>query len=99
MKSLMSLVAIVFALALTPSLAAAKSHGVFRVVKGDVQVTSGETGKTKKAKIGQKVFPKDTVTAGKNSRAKIVMVDKNVLNISPESKIEIEWKSPGLAFI
>jgi len=65
-------------------------HGVLQVVKGDVKVQSGKTGKTVKARIGGKVYPKDIVITGKDSRAKIVMVDNNVLNISPESKLEIE---------
>jgi hypothetical protein len=90
MRSLASLLIGLILLALTPSFALAKGHGVFRVVKGDVQVKSGKSGKTSKAKIGQKVFPKDTVIAGDKSRAKIIMVDKNVLNVSPNSKIEIE---------
>lgn len=64
-------------------------HGVFRVVKGDVQVFS-KSGSSAKAKIGQKVFPSDRIKAGVDSRAKIVMVDKNELNISPDSEIVIE---------
>lgn len=65
-------------------------HGVLQVVKGDVQIKSGKDGKMSKGKIGGKVFPKDTIITGKDSRAKIVMVDNNVLNISPDSRIEIE---------
>lgn len=72
-----------------PPQAAAGVHGVMQVVKGDVQVKSGKTGATKKARVGMKVFPKDTVITAKDSRAKIVMVDKNVLNISPGSQIVI----------
>jgi hypothetical protein len=37
-----------------------------------------------------KVLEGDTIKAGPESRAKVVMVDKNVLNISPDSKIKIE---------
>lgn len=73
-------------------------HGVFMVVKGDVTVISSKSGKNEPAKMGSKVYPKDTVVAGKDSRAKIIMTDKNVLNISPESKIEItnyEYKNDG----
>lgn len=63
------------------------AHGVFKVVKGNVEVTSA--GETKKARIGMKVLPKDKIKVGKESRAKIVMVDKNEINISPDSEIEI----------
>ncbi|NQZ00100.1 MAG: FecR domain-containing protein [Bdellovibrionales bacterium] len=90
MRSLAAMLIGLSFVVLSPSFAFAKGHGVFRVVKGDVKVQSAKTGKTKKAKIGQKVFPKDTVISGEKSRAKIIMVDKNVLNISPNSKIEIE---------
>lgn len=66
----------------------AHAEGVFMVVKGDIKVEKG--GKVTPVKIGMKVMPGDTVLAGKDARAKIVMKDKNVLNISPESKILIE---------
>lgn len=63
--------------------------GVFMVVKGDIKVSS-KSGKTEPAKIGTKVTEGDTVQSGHDSRAKIVMTDKNVLNISPDSKMTIE---------
>lgn len=63
-------------------------QGVFMVVKGDVKLTAGA--KTDPAKVGTKVGPGDTITSGPDSRAKIVMADKNVINISPDSKITIE---------
>lgn len=65
-------------------------HGVLRVVKGDVQIKSGKTNAVAKARIGEKVFPKDTIITGKDSRAKVVMVDKNEINISPETQLQIE---------
>lgn len=64
-------------------------HGVLRVVKGDVQVKNAK-GETAKARIGGKVFPKDVIITGKDARAKIVMVDNNEINVSPESQIEIQ---------
>lgn len=64
-------------------------HGIMMVVKGDITVTTKE-GASEKAKVGKKVFSGDTVTAGKDSRAKIVMSDKNVLNVNPETKFTIE---------
>lgn len=65
-------------------------HGVLRVVKGDVQIKSAKLGQTIKARVGEKVFPKDTVITAKDARAKIVMVDNNEINVSPESQIEIQ---------
>jgi hypothetical protein len=70
--------------------AIAEVHGILRVVKGDVQIKSGSTGVTSKAKLGQEVYPKDTIITGKDARAKIVMIDNNELNISPDSHIEIQ---------
>lgn len=64
-------------------------QGVMMVVKGDVKVTTPD-GKTDAAKVGKKVSAGDTITAGADSRAKIVMADKNVINVSPDSKIVIE---------
>lgn len=65
-------------------------HGVLRVVKGEVQIKSAKTGQTGRARLGEQVFPKDVVITGKDSRAKIVMVDNNEINVSPESQIEIQ---------
>ena len=59
------------------------------MVKGKVQVTTRK-GKIKKARVGMKVFPKDIIEAAKDSRAKIVMLDKNEINITPETKMEFE---------
>jgi hypothetical protein len=65
-------------------------NGVMRVVKGDVKVKSGKTGETAKARIGSQVFPKDVIITGADSRAKVVMVDNNEINVSPDSQIEIQ---------
>ena len=65
-------------------------HGVLRVVKGDVQIKSAKSGQTARARVGEKVFPKDTIITAKDARAKIVMVDNNEINVSPESQIEIQ---------
>lgn len=63
-------------------------HGIFMVVKGDVEVESQKTGKFK-AKVSSKVYAGDTVTTGADGRGKIVMSDRNVLNISPDTKFKI----------
>lgn len=61
-------------------------YGTFRVVKGDVNVQSPD-GKIKKARVGNKVFPQDKIVTGQDSRAKIVMIDDNVIDLSPASEI------------
>ncbi len=63
-------------------------HGLFMVVKGDVKLISG-TKAPFPAKVGTKVLVGDMVTTGADSRAKIVMVDRNVINVSPDSKMQI----------
>lgn len=65
-------------------------HGVLMVAKGDIKIQSAKDKSIRAGKMGDKVYAKDIIIAGKDSRAKIVMVDKNVLNISPDSKIEIQ---------
>lgn len=65
-------------------------HGVLRVVKGDVQIKSAQSGETVKGRLGEKVYPKDVIITGKDARAKIVMIDKNEINVSPESQVEIQ---------
>lgn len=65
-------------------------HGVFRVVKGDVQVKSAKSGELTRARLGAQVYPQDMIITGKEARAKIVMVDNNEINVSPESQIEIQ---------
>ncbi len=69
---------------------AADTHGVLMIVKGDVKVEVFKSKKTEKAKVGFKIFPGDAILTGKDSRAKLVMIDKNVINISPDSKFILE---------
>jgi hypothetical protein len=64
-------------------------NGLFMVVKGSVKVISGKDKSTATAKVGSKVFSGDTVVTEKDSRAKIVMADRNVLQLSPDTKFEI----------
>lgn len=82
-------ITVIFALAAAPSWAQ-EANGVMMVVKGDIKVTSGKDGKTEGAKVGRKVFAGDSIMAGPDSRAKVVMSDRNILNVSPDSKIVIE---------
>ncbi len=66
------------------------SCGKFVVVKGDVQIDIAKTQKSEKAKVNSEICAGDTVAAGKEARAKIVMVDGNELNLSPDTKMTIE---------
>src|SRR3954453_14741750 len=75
---------------LASSVQAETVHGIFRVVKGQIEVKAAADGSTSRARGGQKVFPQDKISAGKDSRAKIVMIDNNEINISPESQIVLE---------
>lgn len=66
-----------------------KVIGSFAVVKGKVSVKD-KKGTLSSAKVGGKVKESDTIIAEKDSRAKLVMIDQNQLNISPESEISLD---------
>jgi len=66
-----------------------KAYGLFMVVKGSVKVQS-ESGAITDVKIGSKIFEGETVISGADSRAKIVMSDRNVMNINPDTKLQIQ---------
>jgi hypothetical protein len=73
---------------------ATPSFGIFMVVKGDVKVERGA--KTVSAvKVSDKVMPGDTVISGVDSRAKIVMNDRNIIFVSPQTRMKIEAYSEG----
>ncbi len=75
---------------LTSTAEAQQVYGELKVVKGNVNIKSGRDAKVTKAAIGLRVFPTDTIITGKDSRAKILMVDKNEINISPDSEIVLQ---------
>lgn len=82
---------LLFCLFAVPSLSfAANVNGVFRVVKGQVMVKSHQTGQTTRARLGAKVYPQDIIITSKNSRAKIVMIDHNEINVLPDSHVELK---------
>lgn len=76
----------------TPGLLQAEggASGVMMVVKGSVQIQSAKEKKLIAAKIGAKVFAQDVIITGPDSRAKIVMSDKNEINVSPDTRLELE---------
>lgn len=65
------------------------NNGTIKVLKGEVFIVSGKTNLKAPAKLGQKVFASDTVITNKDSRLKIIMVDGNEINISPETTVKI----------
>lgn len=68
---------------------AQQMYGLFMIVKGDVTFQNPNS-PAEKAKVGAKVFEGATIKSEKDSRAKIVMADRNVFNLSPESKLTIQ---------
>ncbi len=65
------------------------AYGLLMIVKGQVQVVKSKT-QAVGAKVGSKVYPQDTIVTGKDSRAKIVMSDRNIINVLPDTKIRID---------
>ncbi len=79
---------LMFLFAFSPQANASSVHGVFKVVKGKVLVKN-KSGKQSVARIGMRVYPQDSIKTGKDSRAKIVMTDNNVINVSPETEVKL----------
>lgn len=71
------------------SLVMAAEHGVFMVVKGKVRIEDVK-GAVTEAKVGSKIQVGETVVTETDSRAKIVMTDRNIINVSPLTKLKIE---------
>lgn len=65
------------------------AYGLMMIVKGAVKVIK-EDQQSLDAKVGFKVFPQDTIVTGAESRAKIVMSDRNIINVLPDTKLKIE---------
>lgn len=74
--------------------AAGSSVGVFMVVKGDIKLQRSSASPIA-VKQAMEVEPGDTVISGVDSRAKISMKDRNVLYISPSTKITIAKYDDG----
>lgn len=63
-------------------------YGVLMVVKGSVKITNASK-QTVDGKVGGKVFEGDSIATGADSRAKIVMQDRNVINVNPDTQLAI----------
>lgn len=66
----------------------AVTKGSFLVVKGDVKIV--RSSETVAPKVGTTVFPGDTIISANDARAKIMMEDRNVIHISPNTEVKIE---------
>lgn len=64
-----------------------KSVGAFLIVRGDVKVVSN--GKEANAKVGDTIFEKDVVVTDAFSHAKIMFLDKNTINVTPNSRLKV----------
>lgn len=71
----------------TADVFAAEAFGTFASVKGSVQVVVDT--KKSQPKVGDKIFQGSTVETGANGRAKIIMSDRSVVHVSPESNVKI----------
>lgn len=64
-------------------------YGIFITVQGDVTISTQQIG-SETAKVGAKIFPGSMITTGADSGAKIVMSDKNIIHIGPDSVLNID---------
>lgn len=67
----------------------ANDFGTFVLVKGKVYIQSADTTQVE-AKVNSKIFEGQMVVTEADSRAKIVMSDRNIINILPSTKLKIE---------
>lgn len=67
----------------------AAEFGTFMLVKGKVLILS-DKGQPTEAKVSSKIYVGETVVTDNDSRAKIIMSDRNVLNILPNTKLKLE---------
>ena len=79
---------IFFSLLLSSMGRAVEIAGQFQSVQGEVLLTTGATQTA--ARIGAPVHPADTIQTNSDGHAKIVMKDRNVFLLEPNSKLLIE---------
>lgn len=90
MKALFLSPIILFVITTIPKTSySAEAYGLIMVAKGQVQLQRKNSSQNEPAKVGSKVFPGDTIKTSLDSRAKIVMSDRNVLNLAPDTILVI----------
>lgn len=65
------------------------AYGLLMIVKGQVQIVKAKN-EPLTGKVGVRVYPQDTIITAKNSMAKIVMSDRNIIHVFPETKVRID---------
>lgn len=78
-----------FVIFLFPFFVLANGYGIATLVKGSVQVLTSD-GKNKIIKRGDKVFESDTIVTASKSIVRVVMVDTNIIDVYPNSKVLIQ---------
>ena len=81
-------------LLLFASMSYAAEFGTFMLVKGKVIIINTKS-ESVEAKVSSKIYVGETVMTDNESRAKIIMSDRNVLNILPNTKLKIEKYTSG----
>lgn len=79
---------ILFVLFFSQTIWAADEYGTFMIVEGQVFIEN-TLGKVK-AKVSSRTLVGDTITTENEARAKIVMSDRNVIVVAPNSRLKIE---------
>lgn len=85
----MKILSFIFCIGFCLNVFATPQSGIFIVVKGTIFIENSK-GEKVQAKVKSVVNPGDTVVSEENSRAKIIMSDRNVINILPNTKIKFE---------
>lgn len=88
MKLLLGLSTVFVMSMVSVSALAEPMYGVLMVVKGSVKVQNASK-QTTDAKVGGKVMEGDTIITAADSRAKVVMSDRNVINVNPDTQVQI----------
>jgi hypothetical protein len=85
----MKIFSFIFGLLFSLNLFAAAQFGTFIVVKGKVFIENPK-GERTEAKTKSVIYPGDTIISEADSSAKIVLSDRNVINVHPNTKLKIE---------
>ena len=72
------------------SLLAKEAVGKVDTLEGRVEIQPGKTKKWEALDVETKIYQKDTIKTGEDSRAKISFIDESIVSIGPEATIEIE---------
>lgn len=78
-----------FLIFLLPAFVFANGYGIATLVKGSVQVLTFD-GKNKILKRGDKIFESDTIVTASKSIVRVVMIDTNIIDVYPNSKVLIK---------